>query len=208
QKFDDNDPERYRPDKDWFPEMFPPGYGDEVMQTSDFGNAPGWLAQRLVQDRRFPLSAVHIMFKSLTGHEPLPYPAESEAADFADQLKAWEAQDATFRAIVDRFTESNFNLKTVIREIILSPYYRAKDASSSDAARQTQLSNVGTARFETPESLSNKITAVTGYPWTRGWDANEYLRTDYRIVYGGIDSDTITQRLTSPNGVMANVVWR
>ncbi|MGE0320865.1 MAG: DUF1588 domain-containing protein [Polyangiaceae bacterium] len=208
QKFDENDPEKYAPDQSWHAEMFPPGFGNEVMETSDFGAAPAWLAQRLVKDRRFPLSAVHIMFKALTGHEPLAYPADSEAANFADQLKAWEAQDATFRAIVDKFTESNFNLKTVIREIILSPYYRATDATSGEAARQTQLSNVGTARFDSPESLSAKITAVTGFPWTRGWDTNQYLTSDYKILYGGIDSDTVTQRLTSPNGVMANVIWR
>ncbi|MCA9631893.1 MAG: DUF1588 domain-containing protein [Myxococcales bacterium] len=208
QKFDDYDQERYRPDSNWHPEMFPPGFGNDVMQTSDFAQAPAWLAQHLVQDRRFPLSAVHTMFKALTGHAPLAYPADSEAEDFADQLKAWEAQDATFRAIVDKFADSNFNLKTVIREIILSPYYRASGASKLEPQRQTQLSNVGTARFESPEGLSKKIEAVTGFPWTRGWDSKSYLMTDYRILYGGIDSDTITQRLTAPNGVMANVVWR
>lgn len=208
QKFDANDQERYRPDSDWHPEMFPPGFGEEVMQTSDFAQAPAWLAERVVQDRRFPRSVVLTMFSALTGHQPLAYPLDSEADDFADQLKAWEAQDETFRVIADRFVESGYNLKSAIRDLVLSPYYRAESAKELSAARQTQLSNLGTARFESPESLSRKVTAVIGYPWARSYDQREYLQSDYEVLYGGIDSDTITKRLTSPNGIMANVVWR
>jgi hypothetical protein len=71
-----------------------------------------------------------------------------------------------------------------------------------------QLENVGTARLSTPELLSKKISAVTGVPWSRGYDRADFLRSDYRILYGGIDSDNVTQRLSSPNGVMAAVQWR
>ena len=69
QKFDDNDQERFRPERNWHAEMFAPGFGKEVMSTSDFENAPQWLAQRLVKDFRFGLAAVQTVFTALTGSE-------------------------------------------------------------------------------------------------------------------------------------------
>jgi hypothetical protein len=56
--------------------------------------------------------------------------------------------------------------------------------------------------------LSRKILAVTGVPWARDWDRKAWLSTDYRILYGGIDSDIVVSRLTTPNGLMAAVQER
>ncbi|MBX3183243.1 MAG: DUF1588 domain-containing protein [Polyangiaceae bacterium] len=208
QKFDPNDQERLRPEANWHPEMFPPGYGREVMQTSDFGNAPAWLAQRLVRDPRFVYSAVRTVFTALTGFKPMSYPTDTDSDSFAQQLAAWEAQDATFRSLADDFEESGRNLKVLIRGIIMSPYYRAQAAPGLDDSQAVQMQELGRARLETPESLQRKISAVVGTPWSRSWDSRGWLTSDYRILYGGIDSDTITQRLPAPNGVMANIVWR
>ena len=73
------------------------------------------------------------------------------------------------------------------------------------------LASLGTAQFLTPELLDRKIEAVTGYPWKRsGTDPGRLLLRDdeYRIYYGGIDSDSITTRITAPNGLMASVASR
>jgi len=71
------------------------------------------------------------------------------------------------------------------------------------------LADFGTARFMTPERLARKIQAVTGGPWARNTtDRRDNLTTDFRIPYGGIDSDLIVERLTSPNGLMSGVAWR
>ena len=59
-----------------------------------------------------------------------------------------------------------------------------------------------------PSLLAKKIRAVTGVPWSRSWDRTDELLSDYRILYGGMDSDTILERLTVPNGVMSAVAWR
>jgi hypothetical protein len=196
QKFDDNDQERFRPEKNWFTEMFAPGFGKEQMSTGDFGNAPQWLAQRLVQDFRFAQASVQTVFTALIGHKPTAYPADTEAADYRDQLTAWQAQDATFRAIADKFVAENYNLKTVFREVILSPYFRALNGVGTlSPGRATALSNLGTGRLSTPELLSRKIQAITGVPWARGTEQTQYLTTDYNILYGGIDSENVAQRL-------------
>jgi hypothetical protein len=74
--------------------------------------------------------------------------------------------------------------------------------------RAAELAELGTARFLTPEQLARKIRAVTGIRWDRGWDTSEQLRTDYEVLYGGIDSDLVTERLEEPNGIMAAVALR
>ena len=90
-----------------------------------------------------------------------------------------------------------------------SPYYRLTNiAPETDDLRKLQYAGIGTGRLLTPEMLHRKIEAVFGVPW-RESDRDQLLSTrSYRILYGGIDSDDVTQRITSPNGIMANVQWR
>ncbi|HMR06335.1 MAG TPA: DUF1588 domain-containing protein [Polyangiaceae bacterium] len=210
QKFDDNDQEKFEPNNSWHPEMFPPGFGKETMPTTEYAQSLQWLAQRVVQDPRFSLSMVYTVYTALTGQEPLAYP-DTDDPDFEGKLGAWEAQDALFRKIGDGFVDSNYNLKAAIKGVVLSPYFRAKNALAEPSAqRALELSIIGTGRLSTPESLSRKIRAVTGLPWGKGtgYYKTDYLNSDYRVLYGGIDSDDVTQRLSAPNGVMANVAWR
>lgn len=208
-RWDERDQEQYEPDQEWHPEMFPPGFGKEVMDTAEYDHAQQWLARRIVADPRFVLSTVHTLYRGILGREPLVYPSDIDADDFAERLAAWQAQDAVFTAIGEAFVADDLNLKTAIRELVLSPYYRAANAEADlSDARLVELSDVGTGRFTIPKLLANKIEAVTGYRWARGWDRSDYLTSDYKILYGGIDSDSVIERLTRPNGVMANVAWR
>jgi hypothetical protein len=209
QKWDEYDYDRYRPDQEWYAEMAEPGYGNERMPTSEFGAAEQWLAKRVVADPRFLQSVVATVFQAIVGHAPVDYPSDSTASDYAAKLRSWETQDATFRAIQQAFVQGNQNLKIVFREIIKTPYFRAVNITpTSDASRVAVLDNLGTGRLLTPELLARKIQATTGLAWTHGWDDGQYLLDDYRILYGGIDSDEINVRLDTPNGVMMGVATR
>lgn len=211
QKYDDNDQEKYEPKNTWYNDMVPAGFGGETMQTTDTDKALPWLGQRIVEDPRFSLSVVYTMFTALTGQEPLEYPRDPDSPTLKQELNAWTAQDAMFRRIADDFVKEGFNLKRVVAQIVLSPYFRAKNTKGEvDDARRAELAGVGTGRLIIPEVLGRKIRAVTGLPWGKGvgYAKTDYLGSDYRILYGGIDSDDVTKRLGTPNGVMANVGWR
>ena len=69
------------------------------------------------------------------------------------------------------------------------------------------LEGLGTGRFLTPELLDRKITAVTRVKWAHDVLYN-WLLNDYQLLYGGIDNVNVVNRLTDPNGVMANVSLR
>ncbi len=203
QQFSDNDQEQHVPDREWYGDMAGPGFGTKQMTLQDIADNPlAWLGRQIADDPRFAISVVRNVYKSLTGQAPLEFPDDPATGAYA----AWRAQDITIRAITDAFVADDYNLKTVIEGIVLSPYYRAKNTSSTAEGELAQQDAVGTAQLLTPELLNRKIKAVLGQEWLSG--NNPALLGDYRILYGGIDSDAVTERLTTPNGVMSSIMWR
>jgi len=212
---------RYRPPEEgWYPEMFAPGFGEAELPSGEKNNAARWLGTQIVEDPRFAASQVDILFQGLTGDEALREPSDPAAPTYLGQLTAFEAQNAELQRIAEAFRESDYDLKVIIKEIVKSPYYRAEafepgwteDEADSEEAKQrlASLATVGTARWLTPEQLERKVEAVTGYPWRESPNSTSYLLSlnEYRIFYGGIDSDTIIERMTVPNGIMTNVAQR
>lgn len=209
QKFSDNDPERYEPGRSWYGEMKAAGYEDEQMPTDEISDAPRWLGKRIANDPRFPFAMVKIVYQGLMGRAPVEPPEDFDAPDYSARFQAWRDQESLFQAIGADFKDSDYNLRTIFRELVLSPIYRASGALSEPSEwHDIEIGQLGTARLSTPMLLARKIEATTGLPWTRGWDQSDNLMTDYRILYGGIDSDTVNVRLGVPNGVMAGVQWR
>jgi hypothetical protein len=193
-----DDQGRYRPPEGgWFADMRPPGYKGEVMPASEWGGSLQWIGQRVADDPLFHTATVHTIYQGLTGQEPLRPTLDPDGA---------EAQEVIFTQIAERFAEKDMNVKEVVKGVILSPYFRAVDAN----VEKPELAEVGTARFLTPEILDRKIETVMGAPWSRGYDGRPYLldTNEYRIYYGGHDSDGVISRITEPNGLMAAVARR
>lgn len=202
QKFDDYDYERYRPDREWPTEMFLPGFADDQMQVSDYPNALRWLGQHIAEDERFPLAVVRNLYERLMGQKPEDFPQDPSGAAYV----AWADQDQTIRAIAKDFVGSKYNLKTVVSALALSPYFRATQSTATSEARLAQLGDLGTGRLLSPELLHRKLVATTGYTWMEG--DRPMLTNTLNILYGGIDSQSVTERLQTPNGIMSAVMWR
>lgn len=200
---------RYRPLEDgWFPDMLPPGFDGQTVPSGNNARSLPWLAQQIARDERFAMAAVHTMYRGLTGREPLSVPSDPEDEGYGTALAAFESQNDTFQAIVDDFIADDYNLKTVVAELVMTPYFRAADLDEDGAGREDELAALGTGRMLTPEMLNRKILAVTGFPWKRSWDRADYLLSDYLIFYGGIDSDTVISRIGEPNGLTTGVSQR
>ena len=142
---------------------------------------------------------------------PPPLPEDNPDIDpdvHPGLVRAYNLQQQVLRTIQQRFIDSGHNFKVLIREIVLSPYFRAKNATPLSSDMELELSTFGTARLLTPEHLNRKIEATTGVRWRSNPNRADYLKDQYRIFYGGIDSDLVTQRVTEPNGVMASLAQR
>ncbi len=207
QAFDKNNQEFLLDPPVWFPEMFAPGYGNELMPTDQFKTGVQWLAERVAKDPRFSLATVFTIYRALTGQKPLAYPTDPKHPDYKQLLTAWELQDEAMRAISNEFIAANYDLKLIVREVILSPYFRGHNMGRAPTdIRKAELVAVGTGRLSTPELLSRKIQAIAGVRW--GGTGTDLLLGDYKILYGGIDSFDVTQRLGDINQIMASVATR
>lgn len=212
-QFDDR--ARYDPMKPPLDDMRPPGFGGEKVPYEKLPQALQWIGPRIANDPRFALSAAYTIFTGMTGQAPPIAPTDTTSPDFEKEFDSYLAIYSEFSKIAHDFKGSNFDLKVVFKEIIKSPYYRAKNSKPLTKDQQSQLSTLGMGRFLTPEQLHRKIWAVTGYPWRPrafedgGW-SNDYLviRDQYRMLYGGIDSNDVVKRVTTPNGIMANIAER
>jgi hypothetical protein len=210
----------YRPSRlskyGWFTDMESRGFNGKVMPLK--GNADNslqWLAQEIAKDPRFARAMVRIMVRGLTGKEPLRAPGEGAPVDLQN---AYFSERAVLGDIQQAFEADNLNLKTLVREIVLSPYWQAKGlTSAADAALHGET---GAISLLGPEQLHRKLSAVTGIEWrgrldsyhkhvTSDWEARLLnSRRYFQQIYGGINSDSVVKPLTDPNGLMGAVQFR
>ena len=210
----------YQEGDTWYRDMRVPGFSAE--QAPDGEDSLQWLARQIVNDRRFAEAAVKFWWPAIMGSEMAEPPAEEGDADFEGQLLAANAQSAEVRRLARGFRRgfhggAAYNLKDLLVEMVLSKWFRADAFRDSDQVRRVALRYAGARRLLTPEELGRKTVDLTGYQWGRRIKTNcrgncdvlqNRLTDDFRLLYGGIDSDGITKRGRNITTVMAGVAKR
>ena len=200
----------------WYRDMREPGFDGFLAPSSD--NSLQWLAERIVADGRFAEATVRFWWPALMGAEVTEPPEDARDADFDATLLASNVQQLEIARLAAAFRQgieggTPYNLKHLLAEISLSPWFRAESLAVSDPVRSAALASAGGERLLTPEELVRKTEAITGYGWGREIDhvlgpvnRLDYVRhSNYRLLYGGIDSDGITERAREMNPLMASV---
>ena len=187
---------RFRPPAEgWFPDMAEPGFERDPLPGAQRASALRWLAERAVQDPRFGFATVRMVMSMLTGLELLD--AASVAGDPDAQL-ALRAQDRFLGHVAGELAMRGWDVKYAVEAVVLSRYFRAVGAGHAQASA---LRLAGTARLLSPEALDRRITATLGMAWAQRHDTTPFLLDRFRLLYGGIDSFSVTDRLRHPNGV-------
>ena len=209
----------YREGDTWYHDMRTPGFaGAEALHPD---NSVQWLAQQIVADERFAEATVKFWWPAIMGSEVVEPPEDATDADFKGRLLAANAQDAEVVRLADGFRRGfrgspyTYNLKDLLVEIVLSKWFRAESVTDEDPVRRVALHDAGARRLLTPEELARKTAAITGVQWgrriSRGPREGRWpsaLTGDYRFLYGGIDSDGVTERARDITSVMAGVAKR
>ncbi len=184
----------------WYQDMFTAGLDGEELPPEERWRALQWLGQRTAKDHRFAVAMVEHVYYILTGRKVLLPPKEIDAPLFAAQRRAYTEQRCQIETIATRFAQSQFNLKRVFQDWIVSDFYRADGLATvaSDPARQAELDDIGLVRMLAPEQLERKVGAVFGQPWGR-------LEDQLAMLYGGIDSQEVTERAADPSGAMGAI---
>ena len=205
----------YREGDTWYRDMRVPGFGGEAAPDSD--NSVQWLARQIVADDRFAEATVEFWWPAIMGSEVAEPPEDEGDADFEGRLLAANAQAAEVERLARGFRNGfhggpAHNLKDLLVEIVLSKWFRADAIEDADPVRNVALRDAGARRLLTPEELARKSAAVTGVQWGRGIGTEPHdgqwpsaLTRDFRLLYGGIDSDGIPERARDITSVMAAV---
>ena len=208
----------YQEGDTWYGDMRAPGFNGELAPNPN--NSVQWLARRIVADKRFAEATVKFWWPAIMGSEVAEPPEDEGDADFEGRLLAANAQGAEVTRLANGFRRgfqdgSAYNLKDLLVEIVLSKWFRADAVEDANPVRQVALTDAGARRLLTPEELARKTAALTGVQWRREilisgaylgqWSA---LTNQYRLLYGGIDSDGITERARDITSVMAGVTKR
>jgi hypothetical protein len=184
----------------WYSDMFVAGFEGEDLPAEERWRAPQWLGERTAKDPRFPVAMVEHVYYILMGRKVLPPPQDIEDSVFGGRRRAWREQRRLIESTASRFVSSGFNLKEAFKAIILSDFYRVDGLTAADQhpQRQAELDDLGVVRMLIPEQLERKLQAVFGRQWGR-------LDGDLEILYGGIDSITVTERNADPGGAMGAI---
>lgn len=194
----------YGPRKDgWYADMFGAGMETEGLSPDERWRALQWLGERTARDPRFATAMIEHVWYTLAGRKPLLAPEDIDDPLFGAQRRAYRVQREEIERVAKQLVAADFNLKVAFKELILSDFYRVDGltVATKDAARLAELDDVGVVRLMTPEQLERKLTAIFGKKWDRMTDSEAKLN----ILYGGIDSQEVTERLTDPSGAMGAI---
>ena len=205
----------------WYRDMRYPGFDGDGPPNAD--NSLQWLAGEIVADDRFASATVKFWWPAIMGSEVAEPPEDPTDLDFDGRLLAANAQGAEVERLARGFRRGfagssyTYNLKDLLTEIVLSKWFRADLLTDADPLRRAALHDAGARRMLTPEELDRKTAALMGVQWGRhvndrhwniGTHLNSRLTDDFRLLYGGIDSDGIIERARDITSVMAGVAKR
>ena len=194
----------YGPRKDgWYTDMFTPGTPDEELAAEEKWRSLQWLGEQTAKDPRFAVAMVQHVWYLMMGRKPLLPPEDIDDPLFNARRRAYRVQRNEIERVARLFVAANFNLKVVFQELARSHFYRVDGPATlvADPQRTAELDDVGVVRMLTPEQLERKIEAVFGKQWGRLIEPE----SKFKILYGGIDSKEVTERITSPSGAMGAI---
>ncbi|MFO1042573.1 MAG: DUF1592 domain-containing protein [Planctomycetaceae bacterium] len=184
----------------WYTDMFKAGFEGESMPPEERWRAPQWLGQRVVKDPRFPIAMVEHVYYILFGRKVLQLPEDIDDPMFNARRRGYVAQRQLIEQVASRFVQENFNLKVAFKALINSEFYRVDGlaVATADPQRRAELDDVGLTRLLSPEQTERKLNAIFGKRWGR-------LEDSMKVLYGGIDSITVTERNADPSGAMGAI---
>jgi hypothetical protein len=184
----------------WYRDMFAAGLDGEDLPAEERWRALPWLGERTAKDPRFAVAMVEHGYYLLTGRKVLLPPKELDDPLYPAKQRAYRAQRCQIETIAQQFAQSGFNFKTVLRDWIVSDFYRADGLATTAITpdRRAELDDIGLMRMLAPEQVERKVAAVFGNRWGK-------LNEQMAILYGGIDSQEVTERASDPSGAMGAI---
>ena len=196
----------YQDGDTWYRDMRMPGFERQVAPSDS--DSVQWLATQIVQDPRFAAATVKFWWPAIYGAEMLIAPEDPGGPNYAQRLRAYNAQESLVTQLAEKFVAAEFRLKLLLAEMLTSLWYRADGLHDQEAAEHRSL---GAGKYRkreiVNEELARKNLAVFGRIWGQAGDERtdpqyygdtsklEDDRDDtLKIFYGGTDSAGLITR--------------
>lgn len=203
----------------WYRDMRPPGFDGRSAPHADASLR--WLAAEIAAGERFAEATVRFWWPAVMGAEVAEAPEDEADPGFEGRLLAANAQAQEVSRLAGRLRNGirgsrPYNVRRLLVDLVLSDWFRAGTVTDDDPVRREALRHAGAERLLTPEELSRKTAAITGVEWgrvrpdpARGFaHRRSNLEREFRVLYGGIDSDGVTRRAGEMTALMATVAQR
>lgn len=197
----------YQEGDTWYRDMRAPGFESTLAPVGQ--DSMRWLGTQVANSPDFARATVKFWWHTIIGQEPLYAPTDSSDTNYSAHQEAYIAQSTFIQEVSESFAQ-HWNLKRMLAEITISPWFRAS-ANNENASAAQQLARMGTEKLLTPEELDNKTRSLTGIVWNEyveEWRYNRVrtaLTQNFNIMYGGIDSFNVTNRAREMTSMMSQV---
>jgi PKD repeat protein len=200
----------YQAGDNWFRDQHAPGYNGVAMPGGVTGNptALQWLGSQVAADQRFSMGAVYFWYRAVFNREPLKSPLDQTSPSYAAQLAAYNAQIDEFREIASRFATNRgngaYNVKDLLVDLVLSKWFSAEKAANMTAARQAELSDVGSQALLNPAALNRKLMSLTGVSWNQFNNQYAGQALNYGNFDGGLNRPSRANEYTMVQTMIAD----
>jgi len=200
----------YQAGDNWFRDQHAPGYNGVAMPGGVTGNptALQWLGSQVAADQRFSMGAVYFWYRAVFNREPLKSPLDQTSPSYAAQLAAYNAQIDEFREIASRFATNRgngaYNVKDLLVDLVLSKWFTAEKAANMTAARQAELSDVGSQALLNPAALNRKLMSLTGVSWNQFNNPYAGQALNYGNFDGGLNRPSRANEYTMVQTMIAD----
>jgi hypothetical protein len=143
-----------------------------------------------------------LAYHAMTGQDALPEPRDALAPEYLSEVRAYQAQRASLQEVSKAFTKDGEDFRSALIAVAKSPWFRAYNSAPLNETQAAELKHLGTARFESPEGLSRKMTALFGK------DYFPEIQELYGAMYGGFSSQPGSVRATETHAVSQGVSER
>ncbi len=201
---------RFVPEAEW-PDaatMRQSGFNGATRPEGEAGRSVQWLAKQLVDNPRFAVSVVKVIYEGLLRQAPATEPRDPSSPTYYEDIVGYAAQDAVIKDIAERFRDDDYNVRTLIKELISSPYYRAIGAHDLSEEERQMMADVGVAHPLTPTQLYARIEERTGMAWRPDAGGSVTTLPTLELMFGEIDSLTVTKRMDEATGLFSNYIAR
>ena len=216
---EDAEPTGYLEGDTWFRDMREPGFDGEL--AAHASNSLQWLGAEIANDSRFATATIKFWWPAIMGTDPLTPPEDPSATNYHERLAAFEEQNRFMAELGADFERginggAPYNAKDLFAEMVMSPWFRAKQISENDPGEGATAPNVGVRRLLTPQELEAKTEYLLGWTWGEddredSWlydEQHSQLEDAFGIYYGDIDSNSIRSRSRELTALMTNVAER